>query len=60
MEAESMTAQEYRMIQQDLDRLIEKYKQQHLCCPKYAETAKEAILRCKSAISRYNPAQGGK
>lgn len=50
-----MTPQEYRAIQQDLDRLIEKYKQQHICCSKYADTAKEAILRCKSVISKYNP-----
>lgn len=55
-----MTSQEYRMIQQDLDRLIEKYKQHHLCGPKYAEAAKDAILRCKSAISKYNPAKAAK
>lgn len=50
-----MTEWEYKSIQRDFSVLAENYKQKHIACSKYCEVYKEAILRCKSVLSRYKP-----
>ena len=50
-----MTQQEYENIQRDLSALIGQYKRKHIASSKYCEVYEEAILRCKSVLSNYNP-----
>jgi len=52
-----MTNQEYEEIQQKLSDLIKRTHHYYSCQGnfKYANVAKESMLKCKSLLSRYNP-----
>ena len=50
-----MTKQEYETIQQELSALPGKYKQKNIAASKYCDVYKEAVLACKSVLSRHKP-----
>ena len=50
-----MTQQEYDELQNELSALPSKYKQKNIAASKYCDVYKEAVLACKSVLSRHKP-----
>lgn len=55
-----MTEAEYKRIQTDLDKHLERYLRYSMDTKKVRETYERAVLACKSVVANYNPKGGNK
>lgn len=55
-----MTIEEYQQIQEALDKHLERYKRYSMATNKQREVYEQAVLACKSVLSKYNPRGGYK